>query len=554
MTTESPPTSDLQFLDTTGMPIDGPLEWITCWLALPGEASAWERYQVVLNGRTLPLSLRALSTLGTTLVAEVPRLGPGHYAVRVLHPGSDQTETITVLPRKIGPRAMIRMVEDLQTRLPVSIAVGLQRLGALTTVHLRPPAEVTRAQEIARLRRAVVGTRERAGLLVILADLSLAPHSVLRTEEAWVRAEQARRPDPARLVTALAREDNRGAHGLPLRVIDTRVQPTFDVYENQLVALYCHLVLRRLKRIVQAGPADAAAREAVDLWTRLRIARRRAKFLDSVRLPTNLPNRVTMVLLRRPPYRAVQKGYRELLRSPFVTLDEPKLDVPLDSLPTLYQTWGTLQVIDAVLEVAADLGYTIVGSTLLRQEPGELHARVLADGRAALSLMHPDTGTRVEVIPERAYLPRHAGLHSITYEQRPDLAVGVTYPGQQPHVYLFDPKYKQEGDVGGSWARPVKGDIDKMHAYRDAVRDDDGARAVRYAAILFPGDPERYPRHAAVPDVEALHAYPGDEGTLRERLITVLSTGLQPLSPQPPAGCDRRDNREEIWEDLLPPQ
>ena len=31
-----------------------------------------------------------------------------------------------------------------------------------------------------------------------------------------------------------------------------------------------------------------------------------------------------------------------------------------------------------------------------------------------------------------------------------------------------------------------------MHAYRDAIRGEEGMRAVRYAAILYPGPEERY--------------------------------------------------------------
>lgn len=72
---------------------------------------------------------------------------------------------------------------------------------------------------------------------------------------------------------------------------------------------------------------------------------------------------------------------------------------------------------------------------------------------------------------------------------------------------MFDPKYKLEGEVIEGIApdgKPKKVDIDKMHAYRDAIRDEQGRRVVDYAAILFPGPEVRYDD-----GLEALSAVPG---------------------------------------------
>lgn len=38
-----------------------------------------------------------------------------------------------------------------------------------------------------------------------------------------------------------------------------------------------------------------------------------------------------------------------------------------------------------------------------------------------------------------------------------------------------------------AFGQATKPDIDKMHAYRDAIRDESGSRVVRSAAILFSG-------------------------------------------------------------------
>jgi hypothetical protein len=105
--------------------------------------------------------------------------------------------------------------------------------------------------------------------------------------------------------------------------------------------------------------------------------------------------------------------------------------------------------------------------------------------------------------------------------------------GASPRVLVFDPKYKLDGemptseprtpsdfDVGG---RPKKTDIDKMHAYRDAIRDRYGRPVVEYAAILYPGRTVSYSN-----GLEALRAYPGDAELMdrvRARLqLALLST------------------------------
>ena len=105
--------------------------------------------------------------------------------------------------------------------------------------------------------------------------------------------------------------------------------------------------------------------------------------------------------------------------------------------------------------------------------------------------------------------------------------------GRQSVIALFDPKYKlwsestgeidrDEIDDGqelqaGDGSRPVKMDIDKMHAYRDAIRDETGTRVVRYAAILYPGTTEEFGD-----EVAALQARPLAAGDLKGRIAQVI--------------------------------
>ena len=115
-------------------------------------------------------------------------------------------------------------------------------------------------------------------------------------------------------------------------------------------------------------------------------------------------------------------------------------------------------------------------------------------------------------------------MRSISFEQRPDVAVEVRPPGSPARVYLFDPKYKLDGEAAegeGGEGRPTKVDVDKMHAYRDAIRGEALDRAVRYAAVLYPGPEVRY-----ADGIEALTAVPGADGGLGQRLRAVLRDAL----------------------------
>jgi PD-(D/E)XK nuclease superfamily len=65
-----------------------------------------------------------------------------------------------------------------------------------------------------------------------------------------------------------------------------------------------------------------------------------------------------------------------------------------------------------------------------------------------------------------------------------------------------------------------KVDIDKMHAYRDAIRDQSGTRVVRYAATLYPG-PE-------------LHYAEGLEKPLEKKIEALMREALDPMAWQQP--------------------
>jgi hypothetical protein len=533
---DSHPTSDaadsasvLRFLDVNGQPIAAPGEWAPARVEVLVPATSWEQVALFCQGGPLPLLLAHLDGRAR-IVAEWPRSGPGHYRLRLTRANEATYErSVTIAPHKISPAAFSQLILDLESQLPAAIAIGLQRLGALSGITLQPPAESTLAAELVRLRRAVEGDRGRPGLIGILEHVARDPHQVLASHDEWVRRDLARRPHPARLPQVVARPHNLDSEQRPRYVLDTRVEHTVDVYENQLVKAYTYEVLLRLRRLVRMLQAKMATGREVDaqrMLDRLALARRLASFLNAVSLPAQLPNRITMVLVKRPAYRAALESYLAFHRSAAVRLEEPALDAPLENLPHLYQLWGTLQVVQALVQVAAELGYVVRTQRLVMRDASGTFIQLMPGGVPILVLTHPQSRQVVKLISERTY-PSTGALHSISYDQRPDVAIEIERPDARTCIYLFDPKYKLDGEIiegetaGG---QPKKIDIDKMHAYRDAIRDADHQRIVAYASTLYPGPEVRY-----APGIEALHAYPGAAELLETRLIEVLTAALAPV-------------------------
>lgn len=521
----TPATSRLRALNRSGSPLDAPREWAPGLVEVAIEAGSWEVARLERNSRELPLSLRRIGDT-RKVVADWPRSGTGSYELS-LFLADDPVESVTwtIEPEKISPAAYLQMLEDLELRLPVSIAIGLQRLGALTGLHFEAPAESTLAQEMTRLRRAVHGSPTRPGLGEVLSAVARDPHRILSPSAAWVPRERARRIEPSHLPRALTRGSNLAADRLPAKLPEARVEESVDVYENQLLTTFHKQTekrLRRLRAVLVKTRRTTLRAECDDLIAHLTQSRKQASFLDQVGGLAHRPERLTMALLRRPEYRYALEGYLELHRSAVARLDDPNLDAPLEQLPALYQAWGVLQVLDVLLEVAGEEGFAVQRQRVVNLEPNGIFVRVLADGKAALVLQRPEDGTGVRMIPQRTYSPSGSDYRSVSYRQRPDVAIEMERAEERSRILLFDPKYKLDSDrSGGATRRPKKTDIDAMHAYRDSIRDGDAERVVELAAILYPG-----PDASFDSGLRALSAVPGDEADLRGDLRQVLSDAL----------------------------
>ncbi|MBI5513711.1 MAG: DUF2357 domain-containing protein [Deltaproteobacteria bacterium] len=478
------------------------------------DASALAELRVLRGGEALPLAVRVLDRR-PRVVVEWPRSDAGRHRLHIEIGGAASTVEVRVQPRKLPPEAIKALLEDLTLRLPAEIALRLARGGCLAGLRLEPDRPVTVDGEYERLQRAVMGHQGRPGLAKVLREIARDPYRVLTPEHPWRPSERVRRPPPSRLSEAWRRPGNLDAQGLPRQLVDTRPCAEVDVYENRVLRLFADRVaalLRRLRCLAARRSDLAASVEALD--SELREARRAARFLDEVAVLAVPPARVTMVLARRRDYRAAYDGLLELRRSAVVELRAADLESPIDNLPGLFQTWGTLRVIAVALKLAAVHKWVVTRQRLALSLAGGAVVELLPDGEPVLTFARD--GTVLQFIPERTY--SHGGpLRAITYEQRPDIAVERYESDGSVAVWILDPKYKLIGDESSGAGRPVKADIDKMHAYRDAIRDAHDTRVVCFAGVLYPGDTEQWGKGIA-----ALRTHPEDIPALEEALQEVL--------------------------------
>jgi predicted component of viral defense system (DUF524 family) len=288
------------------------------------------------------------------------------------------------------------------------------------------------------------------------------------------------------------------------------------------------LVVETLRsRLVSLGPLLPPTRqsEASSLIEALDRARLQAAFLDAVApLPTP-PTQVTQVLLHRRDYRRLLDLWRELSASLEIRLEATALDTPLLSVPALYELWGSLVALAAIIGALSSRGFRVTRQRLVRRLPQGPMVTLVQGQDSVLEAVHPQ-GTVVRVHFQRSFVPAGTPFASLSFEQRPDLVVEILHRDGTAELLILDAKYKTEerdGTIG-----PKKEDIDKMHAYRDAIIHREQGRVVRHAAILYPG-----PRRCFGGGVSALPADPLNRDELSAEVSALLEEAIGRMETAP---------------------
>jgi predicted component of viral defense system (DUF524 family) len=274
------------------------------------------------------------------------------------------------------------------------------------------------------------------------------------------------------------------------------VEHSVDTLENRFVKLAletCITVIERMRQVVTAGqrPSAFTARVVQDCMTMAQALQpivQHGLWAQVGRLE-QLPTAST-VLQGRRGYREVYQQYIRLRLATQVPLSPSQVRDLLESkdIAQLYEIWCYFALVRALTIL---LGQPSEAS---RPRAGTLELQIPWDMEVRWA-----GGVRLLYNP-RFSRSKPAGRRSYSVPLRPDIALELHTPSGR-ELHLFDAKFKvdrldgllpAEGDEAGEDAADERrgifkrGDIYKMHTYRDAIP------AARSVWILYPGTETRF--------------------------------------------------------------
>jgi uncharacterized protein DUF2357/PD-(D/E)XK nuclease superfamily protein/protein kinase-like protein len=381
-----------------------------------------------------------------------------------------------------------------------------------------------------RTLRAALRTDAPRSLTTALHALARDPHRRFERHEAMVPLSMLRDVRFERLPVYLAstRRWVTGAHGLqglgidvdgvvPAELPEPRVRDTFDTAENRFARAFVDhaiFIVDATLRAVRKRACEARVQDdARMMLAQLEAARRTAPLCDAGRL-TQVPMGSTVLQRRR--------GYRDLLHH-FVRMRDAVRGLPFSTeafdallegrdVAHLYELWAFFRVVEALRAI---LGPPTSAEAPVRTELG-----------VVVNRLEVCWGPDVRATYQEVFSQRKGTSYSLRYE--PDVSLYA-----HGKLHLFDAKFRLERPGDGDEGSFRQADLDKMHAYRDAIRD------ARSAWVLYPGaDAVFYDatgwNEAIGPSLAALR--PASEGV-----------GAIPLRP----GDDRVSDLDRVLRGLL---
>lgn len=533
----SSPSSRLNFYDESGAKIPFPVEGRKCGIIIDVPKEFHSNVVLKLDTTVLPVHTQGSATCAYSVW---PATGPGNYNLSLSCSNIREHRTITIVPQHFTEADYKVMITDLNDVLPKSITSKLVQCGAQLHVDQGRADMSSIEEEWLKLRDAITGTPDRLGLLQILPIIQRECNQILLPRLEIRPADKLRRPELSRLPQAMSMPGNMIAEDELYQMFDVTVEQSLETYENQLVKTYVQAIRSQLSKLqnkvaTQDAP-PAMAYELNAVASEFQLACTRANFLRKVRRSSISSVRVTMVLLKNPAYRAVLEGYLALNQQSSIALEEQAMNTPLNKFPFLYQLWANLNVLSALLQACAELGYRCVSHNWVKSYRKGTVLQVANDGRAAVQLYNPATGTQVNLMSWRPVSEIPEVVANL--ESPMALAVAIEAQAKPLVVLLFDPEYDvvAKSAIASKKAQsrsktkiqpaelatiaPVKEDVDELLRFMEQLKEG-GEQEVPYAAFLYPGPPMQI-----APGVEALSARPASGPILQQYLCDVLRRHL----------------------------
>jgi hypothetical protein len=432
--------------------------------------------------------------------------------------------TLLVASGKWGDREFDRMLEDL-VRVAATLPFSAGAAGPLPYDRTAIAADVLYNAFIYLRHILSPSAPEEARIAPALEAVVRHPHRRFRARDQRVALDQVRRVDAKTCIDLVSGRDlvrivagTGGALGnslrdhLPQRVTERRVESELDCPENRFVLAFlrqAEAIVDAIRRAIQAEPHGRfrvrVLSDCDELERRLRPFLRR-ELWEGVGQMMQVPTGSTVLQGRR--------GYREVFRH-FVRLRLAATCLPIDrqlardlleskDIARLYELWTYFTVVDAVRAVLGE------PSRAVRVEATAFGANV----RQGFVVEWATLGVRV------AYNQTftRAGRGSYSLPLRPDVTITLA----NGDVHILDAKFKvrwsdvdlEEEDATASVGAFSRDDLNKMHAYRDAIRN------ARSAWVMYPGTLFReFEEGEGVSGVGVVPVSPGEPTRELQRLI-----------------------------------
>jgi len=417
------------------------------------------------------------------------------------------------LPELITPQEWAAMLADI-TR--VSLAAGV-RLSPEETLSVSTGAAISRKSSIEQLAfiEHLVPLLAQA-----VVEIRRSPICTNRTATRTICPPIRARRVLAASALAAVRRGHFDRHWE-----ETISEPTSDTPENRFVKSFLGCLQRGC---VEIGLLASSEHEP-EVADRAAVCSQRLRnlFMDShweqiEMRPEAWKQPPTARALACPAYARIYAA-RDRYRREFV-FDSDDLLPPLASRENwqLYEMWCLFQTLEALMT----LGYASVAAvvTFRCQEVG-LTTR-LSQGEASRIRLTHRSGRRLSLAYQQTFAQ---GDRSLSRTMQPDITIEELETDRQ---WILDAKFKsyaQPGDEGG--------DINQMHAYRDAILGAHERKNVAHAWCLFVGQrqsSESITYGSVQGVVGALLLRPGRASSLinlRELLLSWLAAGPPPSVP-----------------------
>jgi predicted component of viral defense system (DUF524 family) len=285
---------------------------------------------------------------------------------------------------------------------------------------------------------------------------------------------------------------------------ETQHHPTTNTAVNRHLISNLHQLTRRLRTITQYPNTDSYRQ----MHKSLQQIRHHRTFHNIP--PTQFNDAIPIHLDDR--YQTAFTLMQNLNRA-LAPFEGGPFDLSYRDTPTLYEYWAWFTVIQTFQnlgfkpQVDKNLFHLTQRSITLSPTQGEPSAIHLQKDTTHIRCLYNLTYTT-------------ASGRSLTHDLRPDIVIEIQTPTTRT-VHAFDAKYRREAHQA-YWI-PLREDIDKMHAYRDAVGQvmpDDFQRTLKSAIVLFPAPThtayQTHPFYKSLPHgIGGLPLLPGDTETLK---------------------------------------